>query len=134
MQTANDHKRAVFNGDCGIVEKTDPDEETLDVLLDSGERIRYTKMETSGLRFAYAMTVHKAQGSEYRGIVLGICREHYVMLQRNILYTGITRAKDKVVLIGSRASVNLAIRNNPANDRLTALKERIRDNLMTRHF
>jgi len=79
------------------------------------------------LQLAYASTIHKAQGSEFKLVIMGLCSQHYMMLQRNLLYTGMTRAREKLILVGDSRSVAMAIKNNRIEERLSRLKERVQE-------
>ena len=92
-----------------------------------GEReIVYDHGALEDLQLAYAITVHKSQGSEYRSVILPLTTQHYVMLQRNLLYTAITRAKELVVIVGTTKALGIAVRNNVVNERHTFLADRVR--------
>jgi exodeoxyribonuclease V alpha subunit len=99
MQVANNYDREVFNGDLGVISGLDPEEGELTVLFD-GRPVVYGFGELDELVLAYATTIHKAQGSEYPAVVIPLTTQHYAMLTRNLLYTGVTRGKRLVVLIG----------------------------------
>ena len=124
MQIKNNYEKDVFNGDIGTISKVDLEERTLKVLFDDRE-IEYDSTELDELALAYAATIHKSQGSEYPIVVMPVLMTHYVMLQRNMLYTGITRAKKLLVLIGTRQALHLAVRTVTAEDRNTRLRERL---------
>jgi exodeoxyribonuclease V alpha subunit len=125
MQTKNDYQLEVFNGDLGRVEGVD--EEAAEVLVKVDERtVRYPAGELDPLELAYACSIHKSQGSEYPCVVVVLHREHYVLLQRNLLYTAMTRGKKLVVLLGSRRAVARAVRNADPQKRYTRLAERLR--------
>ena len=124
MQIRNNYDKEVFNGDVGYISAVDREERTLKVTFDERE-IEYEALELDELVLAYATTIHKAQGSEYPIVIMPISFSHYVMLQRNLLYTGITRAKKIVVLVGNRNAVYVAVKNNDVKDRNTRLAERI---------
>ncbi|MGF7186536.1 exodeoxyribonuclease V alpha subunit [Desulfitispora alkaliphila] len=128
MQTVNNYDKEVFNGDVGVVYQID-EEQNLEVSFDD-KIIKYTKDQLEELALAYAITVHKSQGSEYPVVIMPITTQHYVMLARNLLYTGITRAKEKVVLIGTKKAVNIAIQNNRVLKRKTGLTERINTSII----
>lgn len=123
MQTKNNYEKKVFNGDIGFIVKIEGDE--IVAIFDNEIAATYSKDEIGDLTLAYAMSVHKSQGSEYAMIILPIVKAHYVMLQRNLLYTAVTRAKDKVVLIGDKKAFQYAIRNDRTKKRYTLLKERL---------
>lgn len=124
MQVRNNYEKDVFNGDMGFVDRVDLENRELTVSMD-GRRIVYDAPELDELTLAYATTIHKAQGSEYPVVVMPVLMTHYVMLQRNLIYTGVTRAKKLLVAIGSAKAMILAIRNVTVTDRNTRLKERL---------
>jgi len=126
MQIANDYDKDVFNGDVGWVLGPGPDNKGLLVRFDDGREVAYGATETDVLVPAYATTIHKSQGSEYDAVVIPLLTQHYRMLQRNLLYTAITRGKKLVVLVGSRRAIDLAVKNSDARHRWTALQERLR--------
>ncbi|MDE5759541.1 MAG: ATP-dependent RecD-like DNA helicase [Bacteroides sp.] len=124
MQLRNNYDKDVFNGDLGYVEKVNLEERTLQVDFD-GKLVEYEVSELDELTLAYATTIHKAQGSEYPIVVMPVLMTHYVMLQRNLIYTGITRAKKICVLVGTKKALSFAIRNMSVLKRNTKLKERL---------
>ncbi len=124
MQLRNNYDKEVFNGDIGYVAESDPDEQIWTVEID-GRRVAYEKMEANELQLAYAITVHKSQGSEFPCVILPIHTTHYPLLQRNLVYTGITRGKKLVIVVGSRKALSIAIANNKVLQRNTALEERL---------
>ena len=124
MQIKNNYDKEVFNGDIGRIVAVDLQERTLQVMFD-GRVIEYDVSELDELVHAYATTIHKAQGSEYPIVVMPVLMTHFVMLQRNLLYTGITRAKKVLVLIGSKKALAYAVRNVTVSQRNTRLKERL---------
>ncbi|MDE7269737.1 MAG: ATP-dependent RecD-like DNA helicase [Acetatifactor sp.] len=124
MQIKNNYDKEVFNGDIGVVEKVDMEERTLTVQFDK-RPVEYDIMELDELTHAYATTIHKSQGSEYPIVVMPILMNHYVMLQRNLIYTGITRAKKIFVMVGTRNALAYAVRNVTVHKRNTMLKERL---------
>ena len=130
MQIKNNYDKEVFNGDIGIIEKVNTEERSLKVNFD-GKSIEYDITDLDELVHAYATTIHKAQGSEYPIVVMPILMNHYVMLQRNLIYTGITRAKRILVMVGVKKALSYAVRNVTVTKRNTLLKERlqIKDNL-----
>lgn len=127
MQTKNDYDNDVFNGDMGIIEDVDNEEGT--VLIDFGKKspVEIEKKDLKNISLAYACTIHKSQGSEYPIVVMPFTMQFYIMLQRNLLYTGVTRAKKVCVLIGDKKAVSAAIRNGKTAKRNTMLKERLRN-------
>lgn len=124
MQNRNNYQKEVYNGDLGRIYLIDKDEGELIVDFD-GRKVRYTNIDIDELILAYAVTVHKSQGSEYPIVIMPLLQEHYILLQRNLLYTGITRGKKLVILIGTDRTIMTAINNNRALTRYTYLKERL---------
>ncbi|MGM0557380.1 MAG: SF1B family DNA helicase RecD2 [Myxococcota bacterium] len=125
MQTRNNYERDVFNGDIGRVARIDTDDEELVVDFD-GREVTYPKVDLDELMLAYAVTVHKAQGSEYPVVIMPVVTQHYVLLQRNLLYTAVTRARELVILVGSERAVEIAVQNDRARHRYTLLAKRLR--------
>lgn len=128
MQLRNNYDKEVFNGDIGMVSAVDVQERTLMVNFE-GREIEYDVSELDELVHAYATTIHKAQGSEYPIVVMPVMMTHFVMLQRNLLYTGITRAKKILVLIGTKKALAYAVRNVTVTKRNTLLKERLQEDI-----
>ena len=124
MQIRNDYDKEVFNGDIGTITKVDMEERELTVLFDEREVI-YDVTELDELTLAYAVTIHKSQGSEYPIVVMPFTMSHFVMLQRNLLYTGVTRAKKILVLVGEKKAVYYAIKNETTTGRNTMLARRL---------
>ncbi len=124
MQTQNNYDKDVYNGDIGFIRSIDVIEQTLSVNFD-GKPVTFDWSETDELSLAYAVSVHKAQGSEFPVVVMPIVTQHYMMLQRNLLYTAITRARKLCVLAGSRRAIGMAVRNNKVAQRFTALEWRL---------
>lgn len=124
MQIKNNYDKEVFNGDIGKIEFVDLQDRTLRVDFD-GRIIEYDATELDELVHAYATTIHKAQGSEYPIVVMPVLMNHYVMLQRNLIYTGITRAKKILVMVGTKKALSYAVRNVTVTKRNTLLKERL---------
>lgn len=125
METQNDTKRDVYNGDCGIISQIYDKLHMMIVEMDDGRCVEYTTHELDTLVLAYAMTIHKSQGSEFKVAIIANCKEHFIMLQRNLLYTAVTRARDKVIIVGSTQAINIAVRTVKAVQRNTYLKKRI---------
>ena len=124
MQIKNNYDKEVFNGDTGIIEKTSLEDRTLIINFD-GRHIEYDASELDELVLAYATTIHKSQGSEYPVVVMPVLMEHYIMLQRNLVYTGITRAKKILVIVGTRKALEYSVNNMQVTKRNTMLKERL---------
>lgn len=125
MQLRNNYDKDVYNGDVGFVQSVEPAERTLVVLFD-GRPVEYRAADLDELTLAYATTIHKSQGSEYPAVIVLLHRQHYMMLQRNLLYTAITRGKKLVLVIGSPWAVKQAIETNVVRARRTSLAERLR--------
>jgi exodeoxyribonuclease V alpha subunit len=126
MQIENDYDKEVYNGDIGYVDDVDPDADELAAGFDS-QTVTYGFGELDALVPAYAATIHKSQGSEYPAVVIPVMTQHYAMLQRNLLYTGVTRGKMLVVLVGQKKAVAIAVRNVSGRRRWSKLKEWLND-------
>ncbi|MCI0680594.1 MAG: ATP-dependent RecD-like DNA helicase [Gemmataceae bacterium] len=124
LQTVNNYDKEVFNGDIGRIKKIDADDQELTVDYD-GHVVAYDFDELDELSLAYALTIHKSQGSEYPAVVMPLHTQHYLLLQRNLLYTGITRGKRLVVLVGSKKALSLAVQRQDTSRRCTALALRL---------
>src|SRR5438046_374216 len=109
MQIENDYDREVYNGDLGIVSRIDMEEGEITVAFD-GREVVYGFGELDQLVLAYATTIHKSQGSEYPAVVIPLSTQHYLMLQRNLVYTGVTRGKKLVVLVGQPKALAIAVK------------------------
>jgi exodeoxyribonuclease V alpha subunit len=128
MQTQNNYDKDVFNGDIGFVAAIDPVNQSLGIDFD-GRLVVYDWSEADQIVLAYAISVHKAQGSEFPAVVIPILTSHYLMLQRNLLYTALTRARRLCVLVGNLRAINIAVRNNRVAQRYTALDWRLKQKL-----
>lgn len=126
MQIKNNYDKNVFNGDIGIISDVSLDDNSLNVCFD-GVQVAYDISELDEIVLAYATTIHKAQGSEYPIVILPLTMQHYIMLQRNLLYTGVTRAKDILIIIGSKKAIACAIKSNKVIERNTGLKNQLRN-------
>lgn len=126
MQIKNNYDKNVFNGDIGFIEAIDREDRTITISFDD-RTVKYDHTELDEIILAYASTVHKSQGSEYPIVVAPLSTQHYIMLQRNLIYTCITRAKRIFVLVGTKQAAAMAIRNNKIAKRNTMLAERIRN-------
>jgi exodeoxyribonuclease V alpha subunit len=125
MQTRNDYEKQVFNGDMGTITRYDPASGRLEIEFDE-RRVDYERKDLENVSLGYAITVHKAQGSEYPAIVLPLTTHHAIMLQRNLLYTALTRARRLAVIVGTEAAVGMAVRNAKPIVRHTGLLGRLR--------
>jgi exodeoxyribonuclease V alpha subunit len=124
MQIQNDYDKEVYNGDIGFVEDVDPDSGELIATFDD-RKVVYGFGELDMLVPAYAATIHKSQGSEYPAVIIPVMTQHYTMLQRNLLYTGVTRGKRLVVIVGQKKAVAIAVKNISGRRRWSKLKERL---------
>lgn len=124
MQISNNYDKEVFNGDIGRIASIDPEAQEVTVIMDDRE-ISYDYSELDELVHAYAVSVHKSQGSEYPAVVIPILTQHYILLQRNLLYTGVTRGKKLVVIVGTKKAMAIAIKNNKTEKRYTLLGQRL---------
>ena len=125
MQTQNNYDKDVYNGDIGTVFSFDPIEHTMTIDFE-GRAVTYDWTEADQIVLAYAISVHKAQGSEFPAVVIPLVTQHYMMLQRNLLYTAVTRARRLCVLVGSKRAISIAVHNNKVSQRYTALDWRLR--------
>jgi len=120
IQTENNYKKEVFNGDIGTIEKIDLVEQELSIRFDE-RLVVYDFGDLDEVSLAYAITIHKSQGSEFPAVVIPMAMQHYMLLQRNLIYTGITRAKRLLVLVGQKKALGLAVRNDQARKRYSGL-------------
>ena len=123
MQVKNNYEKSVFNGDIWIVNWVDAGEVMVQF---DGKLVAYDTSELDELVLAYATTIHKAQGSEFPYVIMPIVKAHFIMLQRNLFYTGVTRAKKDLIMVGERKAVYIAVMNNKIVERNTRLGERLR--------
>ena len=124
MQITNNYDKEVYNGDIGRITAIDEEAQEVKVLIDDREVV-YDFSDLDELVHAYAISIHKAQGSEYPAVVIPILTQHYVLLQRNLLYTGVTRGRKLVVLVGTKKAIAIAVKNNKTEKRYTLLKDRL---------
>ena len=125
MQIRNNYVKAVFNGDIGFVSAVNTEDSELTVSFDD-RTVTYDISELDELVLAYATTIHKSQGSEFPYVVMPLMMSHYMMLQRNLLYTGVTRAKKGLILVGEKKAIYIAVKNNKIVERNTRLAERLK--------
>lgn len=128
MQLRNNYDKDVFNGDMGRITDINQEESEIHVTVE-GRKVVYEFSDLDELTLAYAISVHKSQGSEYPVVVIPLLTQHYMMLQRNLFYTAITRAKKMVVIVGSRKAIAMAVKNDKITARWTALSERLQQEL-----
>ncbi len=133
MQIRNNYDKEVFNGDIGLVQSVNMEDRTLEVLFDD-RPVQYDVSELDELVLAYAATIHKAQGSEYPIVVMPVLMNHYIMLQRNLIYTGITRARKVLVITGTKKALAYAVNNVTVTERCTMLCARLRAELCPPSF
>jgi len=126
MQIRNNYDKDVYNGDIGIISSINRIEQNLDVVMDREREIHYNFGEADELILAYAVSVHKSQGSEFPVIVMPVLTQHYIMLQRNLIYTGVTRAKEVCVIVGNPKAIRIAINNDKVSQRYSNLAYRLR--------
>ncbi|MEC8219987.1 MAG: ATP-binding domain-containing protein, partial [Verrucomicrobiota bacterium] len=124
IQTRNNYDKNVYNGDTGIIKAIAAD--SSGITIEFEERVEYTKGELSEIQHAYAISIHKSQGSEYPVAIIPLLKQHFLLLQRNLVYTGITRARRKVYIVGSLDAYAMAIKNNKQQVRRTHLQTRLR--------
>jgi exodeoxyribonuclease V alpha subunit len=129
IQTENNYKKEVFNGDIGATEKIDPVEQEVFIRYDE-RLVTYDYGELDEVSLAYAITIHKFQGSEFPAVVIPVAMQHFMLLERNLIYTGITRARKFLVVVGQKKALGLAVRNDQSRKRysglLASLKEAAR--------
>jgi len=125
MQIRNDYERKIFNGDMGVIHKIDLESQLLSIDFE-GRLVACEYQQLDELVHAYAVSIHKSQGSEFPVVIIPILMQHYMMLQRNLLYTGVTRARKMVVLVGSKRAIGRAVKNNQIARRNTRLADRLR--------
>jgi exodeoxyribonuclease V alpha subunit len=125
MQIQNNYEKEVFNGDLGRIGRIDP--EAQEVVIDfDGRKVRYDYADLDEVVLAYAISIHKSQGSEYPAVVIPILTQHYVLLQRNLIYTAVTRGRKLVVMVGTRKALAMGIKNDKTKRRYTFLRNRLR--------
>ncbi len=131
MQIKNNYDKKIFNGDIGTIESIDPEEKIISVRFDY-TTATYVFEEFHELTLAYALTIHKSQGSEYDAVIIPIFMQHFTLLQRNLLYTGITRAKKLCIFIGQPQAIAMAVKNNKTTERISFLSEFLNEDITCR--
>jgi exodeoxyribonuclease V alpha subunit len=124
IQLRNNYDQGLFNGDIGRVVTVDPEDGTMDADFD-GERHVLDRSDLGDLALAYATSIHKSQGSEYPAVIIPLLKQHFVMLQRNLIYTAVTRGKRRVIIVGDPAAYAMAVRNVDSRQRCTTLARRL---------
>jgi exodeoxyribonuclease V alpha subunit len=127
MQTANNYDKNVFNGDLGSIVAIDRSRKHFVVAFENSRQVEYAFDDADQLNLAYAITIHKSQGSEFPAVVIPLLTQHYMMLQRNLLYTGMTRARKLLILIGSAKAVEMAVKNIRMRPRYSQLPARLKE-------
>jgi exodeoxyribonuclease V alpha subunit len=131
LQMVNNYDKEVFNGDIGTISSIDLEESEVMIEFDNGP-VKYDLNELDEVSLAYATSIHKSQGSEYAAVVIPLASQHYVMLERNLLYTGVTRGKKLVVIVGQPKALSMAVKNKRSSARVTALAHRLRQGRLER--
>ncbi len=129
MQVRNNYDKEVFNGDIGTIASIDSELRELIISFD-GRTVPYDFMDMDEIVLAYAISVHKSQGSEYPAVILPVTTQHYLLLQRNLIYTGVTRGKELVILVGTKKALQMAVRNDKTVRRYTRLRQRLAEGLL----
>jgi len=125
MQIRNNYDREVYNGDIGRIVRLDNELQEATLTFD-GREVVYDYGDLEEIVLSYAVSVHKSQGAEYPAVVLPLLMQHYMLLQRNLLYTAVTRGKKLVVIVGTKKALAIAVRNNKTQKRYTLLSQRLR--------
>lgn len=125
IQTRNNYQLEIFNGDIGIIHDID-DEESVVAVDFAGRTVQIPFDELDALRLAYAISIHKSQGSQAEAVVIPVTTQHFTMLQRNLIYTAVTRAKKLVILVGQKRALAIAVKNDKAVRRITRLGDLLR--------
>ena len=125
IQTRNNYEKEIFNGDIGHIAEITAEPTSIYVVFDGHQRVHYEPGELDELQLAYAITIHKSQGSEFPAVVIPLASQHYILLQRNLLYTAITRGKRLVILVGEKRALDLAVQNSDSAHRHSGLKMRL---------
>jgi exodeoxyribonuclease V alpha subunit len=125
MQIKNNYDKEVFNGDIGCIDDIDPEQQVVTIAFD-GRQVEYEYSDLDEIVLAYAVSVHKSQGSEYPVVIMPILIQHYILLQRNLIYTGVTRGRKLVILIGTRKALAIGVKNNKTQRRYTYLRYRLK--------
>lgn len=126
MQIKNNYDKEVFNGDIGRIARVDPELREVDISFD-GRNVTYDFTDLDEIVLAYAVSVHKSQGSEYPAVIIPILTQHYMLLQRNLIYTAVTRGRKLVIVIGTKKALAIGVKNDKTRKRYTFLEQRLRN-------
>lgn len=126
IQLKNNYEKDIYNGDIGVINSIDMEAEEISVNFD-GKIVSYSFLELDEINLSYAISIHKSQGSEFKCVIIPLLTSHYMLLQRNLLYTAITRAKELVVIVGSKKAIGMAVNRNIVEKRYTGLKDLLRN-------
>ena len=124
MQVKNNYDKEVFNGDIGRITSIDLEDQEVMISFD-GREVPYGYADLEEIVLAYAVSVHKSQGSEYPAVIIPVLTQHYLLLQRNLIYTAVTRGRKLVVMVGTRKALTIGVRNDKTQKRYTYLKQRL---------
>jgi exodeoxyribonuclease V alpha subunit len=124
MQIQNNYEKEVFNGDLGRILRIDPESQKVIIDFD-GRKVTYDYSDLDEVVLAYAISIHKSQGSEYPAVVIPILTQHYILLQRNLIYTAVTRCRKLVIMVGARKALAMGIKNDKTKRRYTFLRNRL---------
>ena len=124
MQIRNNYDKEVYNGDIGNIARIDPESQVVVISFD-GREVPYAFSDLDEIVQAYAISIHKSQGSEYPAVIIPVLTQHYILLQRNLIYTAVTRGKKLVVLVGTKKALQIAINNDKTEKRYTYLRQRL---------
>jgi len=124
MQIKNNYDKEVFNGDIGRVKRIDQENQDVVISFD-GRDVPYDYTDLDEIVLAYAVSVHKSQGSEYPAVVIPILTQHYILLQRNLIYTGVTRGRKLVIIVGTKKALTIGVKNDKTQKRYTYLRQRL---------
>jgi exodeoxyribonuclease V alpha subunit len=125
MQIKNNYDKDVFNGDIGRIKRINTEEQYVTIIFD-GRHIDYEYSDLDEIVLAYAISVHKSQGSEYPAVIIPILTQHYILLQRNLIYTAVTRGQRLVIIVGTRNALAIGINNDKTQKRFTYIQHRLR--------
>ncbi len=125
MQIRNNYDKAVFNGDIGRITRIGSDSQKVTIAFE-GRDVLYEHSDLDEIVLAYAISVHKSQGSEYPAVIIPILMQHYLLLQRNLIYTAVTRGKKLVVMVGTKKALSIGVKNDRVRKRHSRLRDRLR--------